>query len=137
VQNAADTTVYPPRLALNGTPHSGNNVSYTMSGLATYTYGNLMQVLVSITGDGTLSGGIPVPDGSGRTIPLDYDAVTALGLDLPLLFTATINAPSATTLPVPYPSAPPGITVYGSAVTIDLSAGTFGWITSTMSYVTQ
>ncbi len=118
-------------LAFNGTPAAGNPVNFTVSN-AFGELGNLALVLVSCSGT---TPGFPLPAGDGRTVCLNLDGCTTLGLLFGTLLQGTVGATGEANTPIVlFPQAQPGKTVWAAAVTI--GGGVFVSITSPVCFVT-
>ncbi len=130
-----------PVLALNGTPAPGNPVSFTVSVTGNLENGNIAFVLLSATGNGSISGGLRLPGGNGLTVGIDTDFLTNLGLGLLPLFTtpAISGSPngSASTPTIPMPTAPPGLNVWAAAVTFVPSPAAYSQVSATIQFTTQ
>ncbi len=123
-----------PALAINGTPANPNPTHFTVFN-AFGEAGNTAQVLLSCSGT---SPGIPIPDGSGRTIPLVADACTTISLQAPFVFSGPVDGTGTAQTPiVPFPNVPVGITVHAAAVTIQSGPTTFISLTGPTSFTTQ
>ncbi len=123
-----------PAVAFNGVPASPNPVHFTIFN-AFGEAGNTGQVLLSCSGT---SPGIPIPDGSGRLIPLVSDVCTTLSLQSPFVFSGPVEVTGTAQTPiVPFPATPTGLTVFAAAVTIQLGPTAFISITEPTSFVTQ
>ncbi len=119
-------------LAFHGTPQSGNPVHFTVLNALGET-GNSALVLLSCSG---ITPGFQLPAGDGRTVYLNLDACTSLGLSFGALLQGVVDASgSATTPPIPFPQVNPGITISAAALTF--AGGSFVAITSPISFVTQ
>lgn len=96
--------------------------------------GNIALLLLSL-GDGSASGGIPIPLSGGQKIQLDPDQLFSSWLSsfLPI-GTVALNTFPSTTSAIP---STPGFTVYYAGVMIDLGTGKIPIVTPTHSYVTQ
>jgi hypothetical protein len=98
-------TIHQPDLVVNGTVAPGQSFSFTVRNTDRADAGDVALVVLSATGIGNQTGGIPLFD--GKVLDLDFDAVTSLGLTVPLAFlTATIANNQAQT---PTLAVPPGI----------------------------
>jgi plastocyanin len=121
-------------LTFNGTPSVGNLVNFTVSNLPSGDNGLKAIVLLSVTGT---TPGISF----GKCIPVvgvTLDTVTLLGLSVSQVFTTgVITGGTASTPQFPFPTAPPGITVFAAGIVIDFSTGSFGSVLPSTSFVTQ
>lgn len=111
----------------------GNLFSIEIHNAGLSDEGGTALVVLSGTGSGSLSGGIAIPNSGGRSLLLDYDPATLIGLSdlLPLLVTSPITSGSAST---------PAFTVPQDAIIGDLWAaavvmlpqGGYGSLTDTL-----
>ncbi|MEQ8768812.1 MAG: hypothetical protein RL885_33205 [Planctomycetota bacterium] len=123
-----------PAVAFNGSPSSSSPVHFTVFN-AFGEAGNTAQVLLSCSGTAP---GIPIPDGSGRTIPLVADTCTTLALQSPFVFSGPVDSTGTAQTPtIPFPNVPTGITVFAAAVTIQTGPTAFISVTSPTSFTTQ
>ncbi|MFO0984573.1 MAG: calcium-binding protein [Planctomycetota bacterium] len=115
--NVSDVFVHARvALAVNGTPRAGNPMSFTLTNANSRQVGNLAVVLLSCSG----TSGFELPN--GRTLHLDWDACTRVGLGVIPLLSATIDANGQATTPTfTFPEVVPGITIYVAAITFDLA----------------
>ncbi len=126
---------------LNGAPIVGGPpVHFTATATSGHPSPNLSLVLISL-GDGSTSGGIPVPLSSGRRLMLDADGIFSFWLGLPSVLrevTSLNGCTGASTVPRAIPtSTPVGVTFYYAGVTWDLGVPVVTSISETHSVVTQ
>ncbi|MEQ8768693.1 MAG: right-handed parallel beta-helix repeat-containing protein [Planctomycetota bacterium] len=137
----ADEHLPRPRLRLNGTPQTGSPVSFTVLVTGSLENGNIAFVLLSATGDGSVTGGLPLPGGNGLILGIDSDFLTNIGLSLlPLFTTAAISGSpngSANSPTFPMPAAPPGLNVWAAAVTFVPAPPAYSQTTATIQFQTQ
>ncbi len=118
-------------LTFHGTPSAPQPAHFEVSE-AWGEAGHTALVLISCSG----TSGILIP--GGKTVPLTFDACTALGLQLSAVLSGTLDAAGfAATPTIPFPSAPVGLSVFGAAVTIDTVNATFESVTGPIVVVTQ
>ncbi len=119
-------------LTFNGIPAAPNTANFTVSN-AIGEENKTALVLISCAG---ILPGFQLPVGDQRTVYLNIDSGTALGLTFASLLQGTINASgSASTPSIPFPAVSSGITVFAAAIT--LGSGGVVAITSPTSFVTQ
>jgi plastocyanin len=120
-------------LTFNGTPSAGNMVNFTVSNLPPTDENLKAFVLLSITGTAPgISFGPCVP-----VVPVTLDQVTLLGLSVSSAFTTgPITGGTASTPTFPFPTAPPGLTVFAAAIVINLSTGGFGSVLPSTQFTT-
>ncbi len=120
------------RAEFEGTPSPGQPGNFAVFSAIGET-GYLALVLLSCSG--TDGFGLP---GDGRTVPLSFDACTALGLSLSPFLSATIGSTGIARTPsMQFPHLPVGFIFYWSAVTIDQSVPRFVTVTGPGSVVVQ
>ena len=124
-------SMHQPDLLAQGDLSGGTPITFDLAHAELGEDGAFAIVLVSWTGPGTVTGGLDI--GGGRTVPLDFDALTLLGTaQLAPFFTTTVlvgGAGSTPTLNVPPAlNLPP---IWAAAVVID-SSGQAGSMTDAL-----
>ncbi|MEQ8764614.1 MAG: hypothetical protein RL885_11850 [Planctomycetota bacterium] len=114
---------------LLGTPSTGNSVSFQIC--AQGQDGNTAQVLLSCSG----TAGIVLPGSGGLTLPLTFDACTALSLNLAVALRGTVGATDSgvadtPSLPVPATGGP--VSAWAAAFTT--SGASFVSVTSAIDF---
>ncbi|MEQ8766349.1 MAG: FG-GAP-like repeat-containing protein [Planctomycetota bacterium] len=105
-----------PKLQQNGIPQSGQQVSFSVTGVDPSLAGETAQVVFSLSG-------ISYSKRFGGIFPLVWDPYTTLGLVFGQLYRGTVNPQgNAQTPSSAFPPANPGIHVYAAAVIFDATS---------------
>ena len=79
-----------------------------------------------------------MPNSGGLIVPVAFDFCTALGLNLPLAFTGTIDANGVGSTPqFQFPSVPAGLAIFNAALTWNPGSGTFHAVSEPIQFVTR
>jgi hypothetical protein len=123
--------IHQPFLTANGDLTPGTAFFLEFSNAGASASGDAALVLLSATGPGNATGGIPLP--GGRTLPVDFDLFTQLSLTTlaPLLTTGPIMGGMAQT---PQVTVPPGFSIgdFWAAGLVFGSGGDLGSMTDTL-----
>lgn len=127
----------PPQIWLLGSPRPGNSV-FWLTGNALPWVGDTSYILLSGSGGG-VAGGFPLPDGSGRNVPLVYDSYTAWALAHPALLSSVIGPAGqgqTASLQIPV-SIPPGASFWSAAVLVNPAGGAYDAVSDELLTVIQ
>jgi hypothetical protein len=130
--HAYANALHQPFLEASSDLSPGSVFNMTINHAELSDTGGLALVVISGTGDGSATGGIPLPGLGGRFLPLDFDALTQLGLTtlVPLFLTGPIVGGSASTPSFTVPAGTSAGDVWTAAVV--MKPGLLGSLTDTL-----